>query len=171
MKSAMAGFSYLGLLFAVAIAASALAGTGMLWHTAQQREREKELLYIGNQFRTAIASYLARTPGGALRYPPSLEDLVKDPRYPTTMRHLRKLYRDPMTGKPEWGLVPAPGGGIMGVYSQSEAAPLKRADFDSPNRVFEEHAKALGDKMTYRNWQFVHVTTAAIRFQRPAPSR
>ena len=173
------GFTYLVLLFTVAITAAGLGGTGILWHTAQQRQKEVELLFIGNQIRNAIASYYARTPGNLRRYPASLEELLKDPRFPTTVRHLRKLYRDPITAnaqKPgDWGLITAPGGGIMGVYSTSEAAPLKRAGFDLPNRVFEERTVTLGDKMTYKEWQFVYVGTAgagtAPQPMRPAPAR
>jgi len=170
-RSRMGGFSYLIVLFAVALAGTAMAGVGMSWHTAQQREKERELLFIGNQIRAAIASYLVRGPGGAPRYPATLEDLVKDPRFPVPVRHLRKIYRDPMTGKAEWGLIAAPGGGIMGVYSVSEAAPLKRSGFDAPNLVFEERTKALGDKMTYKEWQFVHLANSLsqIRFA-PAAS-
>ena len=163
------GFSYLVLLFAVAIAAAGLAGTGIVWHTAQQREKEAELLFVGNQFRDAIASYYARTPGNLRRYPATLEELLKDPRFPATVRHLRKLYRDPITGTTDWELIVAPGGGIMGLHSKSEAAPLKRAGFDLPNRAFEERSMALGDKMTYKEWQFVHVAPAAARV--PAPVR
>ena len=151
------GFSYLVLLFAVAIMGAGMAGTGIVWHTAQQRERETELLFIGNEIRDALASYYARTPGGLRRYPGALEELVKDPRFPTTVRHLRKVYRDPVTGSTDWGLIPAPGGGILGVYSKSEARPLKNAEFDFPNRVFEERAKVLGEKMTYKEWQFAFV--------------
>lgn len=168
------GFSYLVLLFAVAIAAAGLAGTGIVWHLNQQREKERELIFIGNQMRAAIASYQARTPAGAMAYPPTLDDLVKDKRFPVTVRHLRKVYRDPMTGTFEWGLIPAPGGGIMGIYSKSERRPIKRADFDLPNRVFEEQAKALGEKMTYRNWQFAHVAQqpgVPARVVRPVGAR
>lgn len=156
-----AGFTYLVLLFSVAIAATGMAGTGMVWHTAAQREKERELLYVGNQIRKAIASYQMRSPTGVAVYPPSLEDLLKDRRYPTNVRHLRRIYRDPITGTFDWGLIPAPGGGIMGVYSKSEKRPLKRANFDQPDQVFEERARQLGEKMTYREWQFAHVAAQA----------
>jgi type II secretory pathway pseudopilin PulG len=154
------------LLFAVAIAAAGLAGTGIVWHTALQREKEAELLFIGNQIRNAIASYYLR---GARVYPASLEDLLKDPRFPGTVRHLRKLYRDPITNTTDWGLIAAPGGGIMGVYSKSEAAPLKRAEFDAPNRGLEDRAKQLGDKLAYKDWQFVYVGAPIVRG--PVPFR
>ena len=155
------GFSYLVLLFAVAIIAAGMAGTGIVWHTAMQRDKETELLFIGNEIRDALASYSARTPGNLRRYPGALEELLKDPRFPTTVRHLRKLYRDPITGTTDWGLITAPGGGIMGVYSKSDAAPLKRAEFDVPNRPFEDRARQLKEKMAYSDWQFVYIAPAA----------
>ena len=166
------GFSYLVLLFAVAIAGAGMAGTGIVWHTAMQREKEAELLFIGNQFRDAITSYYLRML--ARQYPLSLEDLIKDPRFPDTVRHLRKLYRDPMTGTTDWGLIAAPGGGIMGVYSKSEAAPLKRVDFDAPNLVLEDRARQLGDKLTYKDWHFVATSAPPPRApipRKPPPGR
>lgn len=42
---------------------------------------------------------------------------------------LRKIYRDPMTGKSDWGLVMAPQGGIMGVHSLSTARAIKHENF------------------------------------------
>jgi len=174
-RSNESGFSYLVLLFAVAIAAAGMAGTGIVWHTAMQREKETELLFIGNGIRDALASYSARTPGNLRRYPGALEELLKDPRFPTTVRHLRKLYRDPITGTTDWGLIVAPGGGIMGVYSKSDAAPLKRADFDAPNRPFEDLALQLKDRMAYSNWQFVYIAPTAARAPvtpiRPRPTK
>lgn len=160
------------LLFTVALAGAALAGTGMVWHTAQMREKEKELLFAGNEFRNAIRAYYLATPSGLQRFPPTLEDLMKDPRFPTTVRHLRKLYRDPVTGGTDWGLVAAPGGGIMGVYSKSEATPRKRADFAPPNQVFAELSKKDEDKLTYQDWKFVFLPAgAAVPRSQSAPRR
>jgi type II secretory pathway pseudopilin PulG len=155
------GFSYLIVLFAVAALGAGLAVAGIAWESVSVQEKETELLFIGNAYRAAIASYYERGPGVKV-FPPSLEQLVKDPRFPSTMRHLRALYRDPITGSLDWGLIPAPGGGIMGVYSLSEAAPRKRANFDFPNRVFEERSQQLKDKMTYREWQFAYPPGALI---------
>ena len=55
------------------------------------------------------------------------------------VRHLRRLYKEPITGQDEWGLVEAPGGGVMGVYSRSEDEPIKTGNFsirirNSPTR-------------------------------------
>lgn len=144
------GFTYIGLLIFIALMGVALAGTGAVWHTSVRREKERELLFVGDQFRRAIALYYERTPGGAKQFPQALEDLLLDRRYPNTQRYLRRLYADPLTGKPEWGLVRGPEGRIVGVFSLSEEAPLKRAGFPLVYQDFE-------GKERYGDWRFVHV--------------
>ena len=143
-----AGFTYLGLMILVAILALATSGTLTLGSIAQRREAEQRLLEVGATYRQAIASYLNSSPGGNRRYPARLADLLRDPRYPGVRRHLRQLYPDPITGKAEWGLVPAPGGGIMGIYSLSEARTIKIAEFEAENQSFE-------GKSRYVEWVFV----------------
>jgi type II secretory pathway pseudopilin PulG len=144
----MRGFGYIGLLILVTMMSAALAGAGEVWHTAQQREKEQELLFAGGQFRRAIAQYYANTPGKARRYPLQLEELLKDPRHPGIRRYLRKIYLDPMTGKAEWGLVTGPGGEIHGVYSRSQDTPLKQASFRLTEKAFEGKTK-------YSEWVFI----------------
>jgi type II secretory pathway pseudopilin PulG len=56
------GFTYLSLLIVVAITAGALAAAGGVYSQAAQREKERELLFVGEQFRQAIALYYWRTP-------------------------------------------------------------------------------------------------------------
>ncbi|HEY4973966.1 MAG TPA: hypothetical protein VII41_10175, partial [Steroidobacteraceae bacterium] len=92
------GFTYIGLLFAIAFMGLALSAIGIVWHTQAQREREQELLFIGHEFRAAIRSYYVSQSGGGPRYPQRLEDLLQDERSPEQKHHLRKLYLDPMTG-------------------------------------------------------------------------
>lgn len=143
------GFSYLGILFAVAISSVALASLGTLWSLERQREKELELLFIGAEFQRAIAMYYQRSPSSVKRYPRSIDDLLKDNRFPGVQRYLRKNYVDPMTGKREWGLVQAPEGGIMGIYSLSNDATLKRSNFPL---VYEEFEKS----RQYSEWAFVY---------------
>jgi hypothetical protein len=88
------------------------------------------LLFVGGQFRTAIRSYYEAGPVAG-KFPPSLDDLLLDRRVPTPLRHLRRIFTDPVTGKPEWGLIFAPQGGVMGIYSLSEREPMKRDNFDA----------------------------------------
>jgi len=122
------GFSYVLLLFMVALTGWALAGVAQVWHTLSIREKEAELLFIGKQFRDAIMRYAASSPGTP-QYPKKLEDLLHDPRFPQIRRHLRQIYVDPMTGKANWGLVTGPDGVVLGVHSLSEDTPVKVAGF------------------------------------------
>jgi len=96
------GFVYLWALFAVALAGIVMAGTGQVWQAKSQREKEAELLYIGEEFRKAIMSYYNT---GPKQYPESLEDLLEDKRTPAIKRHLRKIYTDPITNTAEWAIV------------------------------------------------------------------
>jgi type II secretory pathway pseudopilin PulG len=146
------GFTYIGLMIFVALIGIGLAFAGQVWHTAAQREKEKELLFVGDQFRTAIAKYYEWSPGGGKKFPRSLEDLLEDRRYPTTKRHLRRIYSDPMTGRADWELVTAPDGSIMGVHSQSEQEPRKTSGFRAEDEQFAAAKK-------YSDWNFTYAAT------------
>ncbi|QXH53790.1 type II secretion system protein [Pseudomonas fakonensis] len=142
-----AGFTYLGVLFLIAVSSMALAATGTLWATAVQREHERQLLWVGGQYAQALRSYYRASPGLA-QYPKELADLLEDDRFPSPQRHLRRLYPDPVTGSDDWGLTRSEDGRISGVYSRSDSMPLKRSGFDAAWSSFEgvEH---------YSDWQFV----------------
>ena len=161
MRQRAAGFTYLGVLFAVALMGALLALAGETWQTAVQREKERELLFVGAEFRDAIGLYYNRTPGNVKKFPPSFEDLLKDPRYLVTQRYLRKIYIDPITGTKEWGVIKAADGGIAGVFSMSEKAPIKIASFREENAGFENAQK-------YSDWKFVFRPRPVAR-PRPAP--
>jgi type II secretory pathway pseudopilin PulG len=154
------GFTYLTALFIVAMLSAGLALAGEMWDTAAKRGREAELLFVGNQYRAAIGRYYESTPGPAKRFPPTLEALLKDARQPTTQRYLRKLYSDPMGGG-EWGLVKAPDGGIQGVYSHSESAPLKTGNF-------RQRDAELAGAGRYADWKFVYNPAAPVSPPMPA---
>ena len=159
------GFTFLGLLILIVIIGAGLAATGTLFSHAAQREKERELLFVGHEFRDAIESYYRRSPGTPA-YPKSLDDLVDDKRFPMPQHHLRRIYADPMTGKPDWLPVEAPGGGIMGVRSRSAAAPIKTGNFDLADAIFE-------DAKHYADWQFFYkpqeLPAAAESPNAPAP--
>lgn len=143
------GFTYLVVLLAIALMGAALALTGTVWHTEVRREKETELLFIGGEFRRALKQYYQA--GG--QYPKRLEDLLKDTRQPVTVRYLRKIYTDPITGKKDWGFVRGPDNGIIAVYSSSGDAPLKTAGFTLADKDFEGKTK-------YSEWQFVALPVA-----------
>ena len=140
------GFTYIGLLIIIAIAGIGLSVVGVLWQTQMQREREKELLFVGNQFQQAITSYYQNTPSSIKQLPAKLDDLLLDSRFPNTKRHLRQIYLDPMTGKANWGLE-IQHGAIVGVYSISLSKPLKKIGFKAGYERFTDAAH-------YSDWKF-----------------
>jgi type II secretory pathway pseudopilin PulG len=150
-----AGFTYVGLLIAIVFFGLGSVGGARVLASSERGEREAELLFVGNQFRQAIASYYSASPG-APRYPEKLEDLLLDPRFPVIKRHLRKMHVDPITSKAEWGLVKAPEGGIMGVHSMSEREPMKRTNFDFADQGFSDAATSAAERTySYKDWQFL----------------
>lgn len=148
-RGGQAGYSYIALLFIVAIMGSVLAGVGTSWSKIAQREKEAELLFVGNQFRNAIRLYYNDMSSGMQTYPPRLEDLLLDPRQPAARRYLREIYLDPMTGSRKWGLVKSPEGFVMGVYSLSAARPIKQKNFKMIDVMFENQPK-------YSDWKFIY---------------
>lgn len=123
------------------------SGLVVSYDTQRRREKEEELLFVGSQYRKAIASYYNTIPpGGARSLPQSLDALLSDDRFPTPVHHLRRMYPDPMTGQSNWETVSG-GGGISGVRSRSSSLPLKQSGF-APG--FE----ALEGKQRYSEWVF-----------------
>jgi type II secretory pathway pseudopilin PulG len=155
---AAAGFTYIGLLIAVAILGIGLAEVGVIWRTQAQREREAELLAIGHEFQRAIASYYA---SGGHQYPPDIDSLLEDKRFPEPKHHLRKRYIDPMTGAADWTLISDPMQGISGIASSSKAEPIKKAGFGA------DEDEKFKDAATYSDWQFIYVPRFRFR-HRPA---
>jgi len=156
---AQRGFTYLGLMIIVAVMGMGLAAFGTIYSQTAQRDKEAELLFVGEQFRQAIGSYYKMGPGG--QYPKKLEDLVEDKRFPMPVRHLRRIYADPITGSADWGIVETPDkAGIMGVYSRSEEKPIKQGNF-SPKQEFDEAEN-------YTKWTFVYTPPSTTQTQAPA---
>lgn len=142
-----AGVAYLALLIFIACMGAALGVVGTIWHQAQLRAKEQELLFIGLEYRKAIRSYYYTLPS-ANAYPQTLDVLLLDSRVAGIKRHLRRPYRDPLTGNAQWGLVKAPDGGIMGIYSLAGGQPLKAANYP-PELGWS------GGKTSYAAWQFI----------------
>jgi type II secretory pathway pseudopilin PulG len=141
-----AGFTYIGLIVAIALIGLMLSVVGQVWSFVAQRQKEQQLLYVGDQYRAAIGSYFAY----GSTYPLSLQDLLLDQRTPVPRRHLRQIYRDPLTNDTDWILIKdATGIGIMGVASRSTLVPIKRLRFDDAEVGFAK-------KDCYCDWKFVY---------------
>ncbi len=144
---ACGGFALLFALIALVLVSLAATVAVNNYRLEAQRERELDLLFVGEQIRAAIAHYnLARVtnPGG--EYPKSLDDLLLDTRQIVTVRHLRRLYADPMTGQADWELEKI-GGRIVGVHSRAAGVPLIRAGFTEAQQGF-------GAARSYADWHF-----------------
>lgn len=140
------GFTYLAVLFLVALTAAGLAALGTAWLQRAQREREAELAFRGAAISAAIEAYLRAGGTAAATYPTRWEDLLEDRRGPVTRHHLRRLYVDPFTGEADWEPLPPPGGAsdaaaFAGVRSRS-AKPLlrSRTDDGTPLRLASDWA-------------------------------
>ena len=140
------GSIYIGMMVALAIVGILLMEVGGTWSVLQRREREEQLLFAGDQIRRGLQKYAASGPAAGM-YPKTLDMLLRDERHPAVLRHLRSLYVDPMSGKPDWGIVPGLGGSIMGVYSKSVATPMRQANFPRDYLAF-------AGKASYREWIF-----------------
>lgn len=137
----------LALLIGLTLSSIALMAAVDIWTVQRQREKEADLLFVGNEYRQAIQRYYYGAPAGAPRVLPlTLEDLLEDSRYPVPVRHLRRLYPDPITNMNVWGEVRV-GDRIAGVYSLSEAQPIKQAGFPHIYTLFE-------GRSSYQDWVF-----------------
>lgn len=149
------GFTYLSLIILVAIIGLVAATTLKLGAAIQRSKAEQELLRIGAAFSDALQSYADATPAGQSTQPPSFKELLRDPRFPTPRRHLRKVFVDPMTGRDEWGVVYlGDKTGIMAIYSLSDAKPIKVGNF-------EPRFQSLAGKQKISDWRFGASTLAA----------
>ena len=144
------GYTYFGLLFAVALIGLALSGASMVYKVEQQREQEEELLFVGSQYIQAIKSYYQSGSGGINIYPKSIDDLLSDPRTPIKKRHLRKPWKDPMTNKFDWVMIKNKEGQLIGVHSIANKQTIKKKNFG-------EFESLLANKKTYRDWRFVFI--------------
>lgn len=147
LQSGQRGAILLVLLVMVVIMGLTAGMAGQTWRSTMQKAREAELLWRGQQYQQAIASYYSVKHGPQNMLPSKLEHLLRDPRFPGVVRHLRKIYEDPMTGE-DWALVKDPAERILGVRSSSDLEPFKQDGFPS-------QLDKLKGKGSYSEWEFV----------------
>lgn len=115
------GFTYLGVLIAMALIGIGLLAISEVWTTTTKRQKMAQLDWVGEQYVQAIESYYYANTGSVHLYPPTLDDLLEDKRYLSIRRHIRTLYGNPFTNGNAWKTLPAPGGGIQGIeYAQHD---------------------------------------------------
>ena len=138
------GFTLVGLAVIIAITGIVLATVARVHSTITKRDMEEELLFRGDEIKDAIDAYfkIGNT------YPGNFEELLKDPRGVNPKRHLRKIYKDPITNG-EWELIKDKAERIIiGVKSKSEKEPLKKDNFP-------EEYNAFAGKTKYSEWEFI----------------
>jgi type II secretory pathway pseudopilin PulG len=156
------GFSYLLLMFVLAIGSAMLAAAAEQFSVETQRERESELLWRGKAIRAALDSYHAvQTPRG-LEYPTELIDLLEDRRTLVPQYHLRRLYLDPFSATPDWGTVRDEKGHIRGVYTRSRQVALRHVlagvSVDRPalpGTLDEQDSTRVQDAVRVGDWRFI----------------
>jgi len=150
------GFTYIAALVLVVVMGIMLGAIGQSVKVIMKREREKELIFRGLQYRDAIERWSKK--GVPLK---DLKDLVE----PTVSnnasaskdRLLRKLYKDPITGG-EWKTLPTPPDPIQGIYgvaSTSNEEPFKQGNFPEVIKTFE-------GKKKYSDWEFIYKKTPVV---------
>lgn len=139
------GITYLWMLFFVFLLGLGLGKSLEVFSVIEQRQKEQELLYIGQIYKEAIKQYYLSGQNKNI-YPKNLNDLLRDPRYLVTRRYIRKIYPDPVTNK-DFLLIFSAEGGICGVKSESKKRPF-RAFFK------EDEFQKFNNAKNYQQWEF-----------------
>ncbi|MFN7883072.1 MAG: type II secretion system protein [bacterium] len=146
-KGGQQGAVLLVVLLFVLVSTLGASSLVEMHQTQTRREKEEQLLFVGDQYRRAIASYYGMVPpGGGRSLPRSIEDLLNDQRFTPPVQHLRRAYPDPMTGKLNWEFIDGVGG-FAGVRSRSAMEPIKKSGFPMDYQQFESSD-------SYARWEF-----------------
>ncbi len=137
--SSQAGFTLLGVILLIAVMNIFLGVAVARWSFVNQRDREVELIWRGEQYSRALKCYLEAT-----GVPPSeLEDLVEE-------NCIRRLYTDPMSSSGEWKILRA---ADLGESATSMLEGLlggasdELTDDDEFEATIDEEAEGVGSRM------------------------
>lgn len=120
--SAEKGYILLIVMMMATILLISLAAAAPSIYVEGQREKEKELIFRGEQYARAIMLFHQKFN----RYPTSVKELL----HTNNMSFLRRAYPDPMTKSGKWRFVHATAGGviidskILGPPGQQKNSPL-----------------------------------------------
>lgn len=174
-RGPQAGFTLAALIIILAVMAIFLTVAVETATFQKRRENEAELIFRGNQIVEAIRLFRAHNG----RYPISLEELVK-----AKPHVLRKVWKDPITGKADWvpvflgqggrtiggGGRVGPGGqfipatdrgglfGATGPGEQGEGQPSTEAKgpiIGVHSRSCADSIKVVDGRTRYCDWKFV----------------
>lgn len=149
LRARAGGFTFLGLMFLIMVMGLMAAAAASTWSFTGQRDKEEQLLFVGHEYRVALARYALAHAHDPQPWPTALDKLLgSDADRLAPQRFLRKLYVDPMTGRFDWALMRNAQGGIIGVHSLSTRTPIRRKALDPGNVVAFEQARS------YQEWIF-----------------
>jgi type II secretory pathway pseudopilin PulG len=101
-KSRQSGFTLAGVIVIMTIMMIVVAYTvPRMWSTVMKRERERQTIYVMQQYAKAIAEFQKKNQ----TYPTSPQQL-KDARQPRMIRGVKGEFADPLTGEVDWLVIP-----------------------------------------------------------------
>ena len=157
-----AGFTLIAVLTVIVIFGIMAGAVAQSWQMRMRREREVELIFRGEQYMDALARWYNNGKDPFQHKPPlaraatnarplrDIKDLLSDPSSPNPTPYLRRLYKDPITGK-DFVAIRDANQAIVGVKSSSEEEPMKKGNFP-------DELQGLNDKKKYSEWEFVYTT-------------
>jgi general secretion pathway protein G len=142
------GLTLIELIVTAAILAVLASAAAPMAQFEVKRQKERELRYDLWMMRASIDKYKDVADRGAVQtkvdsqnYPPDLETLVNGVDIQgKTVKFLRRIPPDPMTGKPDWGLHSMQddpdsesygGQSVFDVYSRSQGTALDGTKYSS----------------------------------------
>ena len=163
-RSSESGHLLLALMIGLTVLAIFLTVVVQQWSTIERREREKELIFRGNQYAKAIKKYQLEH-GGA--FPTALDQLMEPG--PRRLRYIRKLFRDPMSPDGKWGILLAdPGGkGFINPNALPEN-PTGIEGLDDLGKGFEDKLKAANNRNEGRLKIFSAMNKGLSSWDKPA---
>lgn len=158
------GFTYFMLLWWVALSGVMLAAASQHWRFERQRDKEAEMVARATEIQAALQSYhRVALPGQPAGWPKSLAELVADQRGPHVVRHLRRVWTDPLTGRADWGLVMDEPVATTAPTHAPSAAPttMSRLDHAREPAIRGVYSRATGQPIRpplgvqrYADWRF-----------------
>lgn len=102
-KSGESGFTLAGVIVIMTLMMIIVAYTvPRMWSTVMKRERERQTIYVMQQYAKAIAEFRDKN---NKTYPTSIQQL-KDARQPRMIRGVKGEFPDPLTGEMDWLVIP-----------------------------------------------------------------
>ncbi len=166
-RGRQAGFTLAAVVLIMAVMAIMLTVAVQTASFQKRRENEEELIFRGNQIVEAVRLFRARHG----RFPVSLVELAR-----VKPRVVRKVWTDPITGKPDWvpiflgqegiplaggpaGTVPTGGQGGLGAVPTPTGQAFPKTDASGPvigahSRSCETSIKVYNGRTRYCDWKF-----------------